>query len=225
MSDPGELQLFEAIRRGDESAFERIYHLYQERVRIIGWRTSHRADWVDEIVHESWCRAFQVRQTFDPSRPFLVWMAGIVHNVYREHCRKSPRTLGEAGRGEDPEKRVGTTGLRGPSGSDESPAGATDQSTPELVAEAAELLSALNECLARLPEADQRLVRLRFFEQQTLRHIAQVLAIPEATVRERRLPVVLKRLEACLTARGFRLDEIFSAQEGGDMQWTVEVPD
>ena len=49
MSKRWEEQLFEAIREGDELAFERIYDLYQTRVRLVAWKISHRGDWVDEI--------------------------------------------------------------------------------------------------------------------------------------------------------------------------------
>src|SRR5216684_7751704 len=93
MSTRWEDQLFEAIREGDAVAFERIFDLYQERVRLVTWKISHRADWVDDLVNEAWCRAFAQRTTFDCEHPFLVWMAGIVRNVYREECRKSPTIL------------------------------------------------------------------------------------------------------------------------------------
>lgn len=205
MPDTSDDVLFAAIRRGDEAAFERLYDRYAERVRIAGWKTSHRADWVEEIVHEAWCRAFRMRDTFDGRYPFMVWMAGIVQNVYREHCRQSPLTVA------DPTAEQGR-------------AAKVDPVSPEKVASAAEILAALNDCLSRLDAADQRLIRLRFFDSLPLRSVAQELKTPESTIREHRLPAALKRLQDCLAKKGIRISEVFSAQGADDLQYGDEVP-
>ena len=107
MDTPTDEQLFEAIRRGDNQAFESIYDRYQQRGRLAAWRISHRPDWVDEILNESWCRAFKARTSYNGSRPFLVWFGGILQNVYREQCRKSPTTIGHPADG--PAVRPGNT--------------------------------------------------------------------------------------------------------------------
>ena len=198
MNDQDEQKLLRAVGQGDEPAFEEIYRLYAEKVRLAAWRVSHRADWLDEIVNEAWYRAFQNRKSYNASKPFLYWMAGIVQNVYREHCRKSPLTL--SGRGPDP------TGTR------------LDEVTPEQLADEAETLSGLNDCVGRLSRADQALVRLRFFDNKTLRDVASELGVPESTVREKSIPAVLEALKRCLTAKGLRFSHIFPAQGGDEMQ-------
>lgn len=198
MADPDERELLIALRNGDDAAFARAYDLFQQRVRIAAWRISHRADWVDEMLSEAWSRAFRMRATYDPERPFLVWIAGIVHNVYREMCKRSPLTLGNLPEEDDAQRM--------------------DPSTPEQAAGDAELLDGLNDCLKRLPEDDVRVVRLRFFDGLTLRIVAQEVNVAESTLRESRIPAILDKLRRCLKQKGLEIDQFFSAQEGTEGQ-------
>ena len=198
MSTRWEDQLFEAIREGDAVAFERIFDLYQERVRLITWRISHRADWVEDLVNEAWCRAFAQRTRFDRQYSFLVWMAGIVRNVYREECRKSPLVLDGRSAHSTPETSEG--------------------SSPESLAQEAELLAALNSCVEKLPTQDQQIVRLRFFDGQTLRGVSEQLDIPESTLRDVRIPAAFRSLRKCLQSKGIRDSQFFAAQEGPEEQ-------
>lgn len=197
MTDHSEQHMLHAVSTGDERAFEQAYAAYAERARLVAWRVSHRADWVDDILNESWCRAFDQRTAFDPERPFLVWLTGIVRNVYREWCRKSPLTLGNVGadRSGDP-----------------------DRQDPEQIAHEAEVLAGLNDCLERLSAADARIIRLRYFEGRTLRAVAEETGIPESTLRDRRLPDLLSRLRRCLHEKKIDFSELFSAQAPDELQ-------
>lgn len=197
MALPSENELLKAVQAGDDSAFARLYELYQERVRLAAWRVSHRPDWLDEIVNESWCRAFAARTSYDPARPFLVWMAGIVQNVYREQCRKSPLTL-SSGNPKSVED--------------------LDEIDPESVASEAELLSTLNRCVSQLSDVDAAIVRLRFFEDKPLRVVAKEVSISESTLRTTTIPAIMDRLRKCMTSQGFEISRIFSAQDPAEMQ-------
>lgn len=198
MQDRQESELQVAVSRGDESAFEQIYGLFANRVRLAAWRVSHRPDWLDEIVNEAWYRAFQKRTTYDPQKPFLQWIAGIVQNVYREQCRKSPMIIGE--QGPDPNN------VR------------LDEVTPEQLADEAEILSGLNDCVGQLDQVERQIVKLRFFENKTLRELSQIVGIPEATLRERRLPALMGGLRRCLEKKGLKISHIFPAQGPDETQ-------
>jgi len=204
MSDRSEQALLAAIPTGAESAFEAAYQLYHERVRLIAWRISHRPDWVDDLFNEAWCRAYDSRRTFDPNRSFLVWMAGIVRNVYREECRRSPRTwdgVVERDRHEVP---------------------MAEELGPERLAEEAELLSGLNDCVSQLGEEDAAIVRLRFFDGLPLRVVGQKVEIPESTLRDVRIPAIYRTLRKCLEKKGIRISLLFPAQEAPEIQETSE---
>jgi RNA polymerase sigma factor (sigma-70 family) len=189
-------ELFEAVAAGDDRAFEVAYRRFQERARLMAWVLSRRADWIDDVLNEAWCRAFRLRRSYDPGTSFPIWLAGIIRNVYREHCRASPTTA-EA----DPD--VG---------------GGIDRQTPEQIAGRAELLAALEACIRRLDEIDAAIVRLRFFDGQSLRHVAQEVRVPEATLRDVRLPQIYRTLQRCLSEKGIQISEVFPAQERAESQ-------
>ncbi len=195
MDEQPDKRVLEAVSRGDERAFETLYRTYHQQARLMAWRISHRPDWVEEIVHDAWCRAFANRRSYQPNRAFLVWLAGIQRIVYLEMCRKSPTTLGDA-----------------------LPPDAGHNETPESIVAEAETLAVLNDCVSRLPELDAKIIRLRFFDNLTLRDIAKELAIPEATLREARLPAALQKIEHCLEKKGRRISTVFPAREAGEPQ-------
>lgn len=177
-----------AAAAGDEAAFERLYACFEQRIRLAAWRFCRRGDVADELADEAWCRAFQARKSYDPTRPFPAWVAGILHNVWREQARNWSATA-DRGRGNQ--------GL-----SDE----VDPAITPESALAEAELLEALNACVAGLTPEQRDIVRWRFFEGQSLRAVAQRLAMPESTLREHRLPEIVTSLQACLRTKGIRED-------------------
>lgn len=200
MPDRSEQELFQDIHRGDDTAFERVYDRYHHKARLMAWHISHRADWVDDLLNETWCRAFRLRKSYNPDRPFPHWLAGILQNVYREHCRKSPTTFDG-----DPDEATPV-------------APALHAETPEALAANAELLAELNDCVALLDDRDSQIIRLRFFEGLTLRAIATEVTIPEATIREVRIPAALAAIRRCLRKKGIRDSEVFPAQGTDERQ-------
>ena len=113
------------------------------------------------------------------------WMGTIVRNVARR--RWSRRTEAE---NFDPQLAEEMFA---------SPADPAD--TPE----AREEMQALTVCVAALPEALGRLVRMRYVAGRTTRGIAATLGMPEATVRLK-LTEAIARIERCMKAKGFTAD-------------------
>jgi len=198
MAESSDNELRRAVATGDERAFERLYTCYQERARVMAWRMSHRADWIDDLLNEAWCRAFDQRTTYKSEYPFLIWLAGIMRNVYREHCRRSM-----PGRAEGPLRSVGE-GL--------------DVETPETIVHEAELLTALNQCLEGLEPRDAKIIRLRFFAGKTLKVVAKEVSVPESTLREVRLPKLLAQIRRCMERKKMEIPKIFPALRPGSEQ-------
>lgn len=196
MVERSEADLFSAIHAGDQAAFERAYALYQQRVRLIAWRVSHRPDWVDDLFNEAWCRAFSQRRTYDPSAPFPVWIAGIIQNVYREFCRREQKATGVQGADSPAAQVLAGRGV----------------AEPERLAAEAEVLEGLNDCVNRLEPDDAKIIRLRFFQGLPLRGVAEEVGIPESTLREVRLPAAYQALRRCLGRKKIRFSEVFPAQ-------------
>lgn len=192
MNQPGDDKLLADLARGDPRVFETLYVRYNQRLRLVAWRICRRGDWIDDLTSETWRRAFERKDHFDPTRDFLVWLTGILRNVAREQARRR--------RGDEPAPEQ------------------LDAIEPERIAAEAELLAALNDCVAALPPADRELVRLRFFEGRTLREVAERMKMPEATLRESRLPEACERLRDCLRSKGLEDFSLFSAQDGTFLQ-------
>lgn len=200
MSEPTVRELCEALAKGDDRAFERLYDRYHQRVRLVAWRISHRADWVDDLLNEGWTRAFNQRAKFDPRYDFIVWVVAIVRNVYREYCRQGKLTL-QHNEGMD----VAADQL-------------SDEMSPEALAQEAEVLFCLNECVRQLSDEDGAIVRRRFFDGASLRLIAEELTIPEATLRASRVPAVLEQLRRCLGKKNIEIPAEFSARAVDESQ-------
>lgn len=205
MTDSDEAPLLLRVPTGDERAFEQLYALYETRLRLVAWRICKRPDVADDLANETWCRAFNSRTSYDPARSFINWLGGILQNVWREHARATVR--------------------ENPTGNEirhNSPMNESDEIAPETAIDQAEMLAGLNDCLERLGSAERDLIRWRFFDGQSLRHVAQRLGIAEATLREHRLPAAMAKIERCLKQKG--LDHFLAipgAQSGGGLQYRV----
>jgi len=198
MQPDEERLLLNRVPAGDESAFEALYRLYAERIRLAAWRISRRPDVAEDLANETWCRAYRARSNYDPARPFAAWVGGILQNVWREHARTSAA---------DPINRSA------PAEEADIDSHGAPPTHEQAIAEA-EVLVALNACVDSLETEQRDLIRYRFFENQSLRAVAQRLGISEATVREVRLPAAIQRLERCLRSKGVPVEilKISSAQ-------------
>src|SRR5262245_56977123 len=77
---PPERELVERAKRGDRHAFGRLLRLHQRRVFALGMRWLRNADDADDLVQETFVRAWQALQRFDESRPFAPWILTIAAN-------------------------------------------------------------------------------------------------------------------------------------------------
>lgn len=118
--------------------------------------------------------------------------------MYREYCRESPRTISHAGESVGADK--------------------VDLISPEAIAHEAEVLAALNDCVSGLDAESVKIVRMRYFQNLTLRQVAQEVRLPEATLREVVLPRITEQLRRCLREKNIEFSEIFSAQHRGEVQ-------
>src|SRR5205823_1145574 len=138
---PNEDELLRGVAAGDERAFEGAYVRYENRLRLVAWRICKRTDVVDDLVNETWCRAYNQRGSYDPGRSFLNWIGGILQNVWREHART---TIGER------ERAAGLRAANSP---------ITNGDGPETAIAEAEMLSGLNDCVDRLEPEERDIVR------------------------------------------------------------------
>jgi RNA polymerase sigma-70 factor (ECF subfamily) len=80
LAGPPERELVERAKRGDRNAFGRLLRLHQRRVFALGMRWLRNADDADDLVQETFVRAWQALHRFDESRPFAPWILTIAAN-------------------------------------------------------------------------------------------------------------------------------------------------
>ena len=167
---------------GDASACEALYGRHARRVTAYFLRSGFaRAD-ADDLVQETFLRAFRSLQTFDAGKgAFGAWLSAIARNVARRRWagRREPDSF-------DPEMAEAVL-----AGGD----------NPGSVAAGREELDALRACIEQLPDELAAIVRLRYVEARTTRGVAAAAGIPEATVRLR-LAEARERLARCLRSKG-----------------------
>ena len=171
---------------GRQQACRQLYARHAPRVMAYLLRSGFSAADAEDMVQETFSRAFRSLATFDRSRgAFTAWMGTVVRNVARR--RWSRRTEAESFDPQLAEEMFA------------SPVDPAD--TPE----AREEMQALTVCIAALPETLGRFVRMRYVAGRTTRGIAATLGIPESTVRLK-LKDAIARIERCMKDKGHTAD-------------------
>jgi RNA polymerase sigma factor (sigma-70 family) len=168
----------EVLRRfveGDRDAFEALFRQFQ--AEVFGWalRIVRDPTAAEDIVVESFWRAYRGRARFDWSRSFGAWMRRIATNAARDHLRST--------------SRVELTVLN------EDLAAAAAPSAP------ADRTFAL--AFRALPPKLQIVATLALIEEQSHAEIADVLGVPVGTVKSRLFRAV-RRLRKELEAMGMK---------------------
>jgi len=84
-----DLELVEGIRKADESAFNRLYERYFQRVYNFTYvRVRNHAD-TEEIVQETFTAVFRSIEAFRGQSSLLSWIYGIAKNTVNNHLRRA----------------------------------------------------------------------------------------------------------------------------------------
>lgn len=161
-----EALLVEEARRGNTAAFGELVHRYERRVmRVIGQFVTDTIQ-VEDLAQETFIRAFQRLDQFDPSRRFGPWLFRIGVNLTLDYLRRR--------------KRRGWWGLFTDSTGDRppDPACADPRETLDLSQE-------VQHVLEQLPENYRTVIVLRDLENFSTSEIAAILNRKEATIRWR----------------------------------------
>ena len=76
-------------QRGDSDAFDELYTQYAPAIHRLGWAMLKQTQAAEDVVQETFLRAYKARQRFDPSRAsFGTWLYQIALNYCRSHLRR-----------------------------------------------------------------------------------------------------------------------------------------
>lgn len=110
--DQQDLQIIEAIRSGDNSAWTRLIQRYQDRLFSVCVRMVHDRELATDLTQDAFIKIIQGLDSFDGRAKFSTWAIRITMNVCLSKLRSeklrrhasldAPAKGGDAGEGESP---------------------------------------------------------------------------------------------------------------------------
>ena len=185
-TDP-DVELVALAQGGDEHAFEALVVKYQRRIARHVARYVRRAVDVEDIVQDTFIRAYRGLASFRGQSTFYSWLYRIATNAALNAAQREPMPVATT---EDADERAFAF-----------EPGNSDAENPERSLMASQIADAVQRALARLkPELAEPLM-LYEVEGKTYPQIAEMLGVPIGTVRTRIFRArefIAKRLEPVL---------------------------
>ena len=172
---------------GDNSAWEALLRDHTRKIYNLCYRFTGRPTEAEDLTQEVFIKIFQTLKTFDAAQgAFATWLARVARNHLVDHYRRTKKD------------RVTTSLEDELGGIEETPSPTVE---PAAQVESRERRELLQQALDRLSPDLREAVVLRDLQDLDYDEIAQVLAVPEGTVKSRinrgRLDLarVVKRME------------------------------
>jgi RNA polymerase sigma-70 factor (ECF subfamily) len=91
--EPSDLALVNQARAGDETAFEELFNRHRRRVSLIASRFFRQREQIEEIVQESFTKAYFALSDFSNTQDnsFAAWLARISFNTCYDELRRLKR--------------------------------------------------------------------------------------------------------------------------------------
>ena len=162
-------------RDGDESAFPEIVRRYKDRlvstvIRLVGDR-----DKAEDVVQETFLRVHRNAHRYKTIARFSTWVYTIALNIAKNEIRNTRRrrttSLWEIG----PERDGEGAAFDIPD----------DSERPDEALERRNLRDILERCIERLPQKYKTILVLRDVEGLSYEEIAEILKLPQGTVKSR----------------------------------------
>jgi RNA polymerase sigma-70 factor (ECF subfamily) len=160
--------LVDRLRRGDVTAFDRVYSTYHPRVFSFLLRLSGRRDTAEDLAQETWIKLAKAAPGLSEDTTLAPFLFTIARNAFMSHRRWAMLDL----------SRILTFGLEALS------APATD-TTPEAHHERARAIALLETALQRLPLASREVLLLVGVEGMEQEEVAKVLGLSYDATRQR----------------------------------------
>lgn len=188
-----EQTLIQQWQDGDEAAFDELYTRYAPMIYRLGWSMLKQTQAAEDVVQETFLRAYKARQRFDPDRASVsTWLYQIALNYCRSHLRR---------------KKFLTL----PWFSDEGPELPDSRGGPEANALRGEYRQLLWEAVQNLSDPLREVVTLHYYLELPAVEIAAMLNCPEGTIYSR-LHNARRRLAESLAQKGFTTPELLETQ-------------
>lgn len=165
---PGPLDkdLVALSQKGDREAFGHLCERYYSMVSILAYQKIRNRTDAEDIVQESFVRAYRAIESLREGEKFPGWLYRITLKICLDHLRKVNRR----------DNMV-------PLDEDAHGAPAAEAGEPDL--EAREEHSKVAGAIAKLPDKYRLVITLRFIDKKSYREIADQLGEPDGTIANR----------------------------------------
>ena len=173
--------LIKAIAGGDAKALEKLFARNQTRVFRYLTRVVRNDAQAEELLNEVFLGVWQGAQRYEGRSEPSTWLLSIAHNKAVSALRKK----------------------REVSGYDEDMAASIedDADTPEVTSQKLDKAAQIRAAMQGLSVEHREVLDLVYYQEQTVSEAAEILGIPEATVKTRMF-YARKKLSEILKARG-----------------------
>jgi RNA polymerase sigma-70 factor, ECF subfamily len=166
-------ELVAACLQGKESAYALLVERYTPRLHRIASRICRHPEDAEDAVQETLLQAVRDLKKWKPTAPLEAWLVTITVRTAQRVDQRSNRVANRSDSLDAPHEDGNTREVR-----DRSAA-----SDPAAAAGAADTATRLAAAVAALPQKYREAVALRFQEGLSPKEIAELLGIPERTVR------------------------------------------
>lgn len=167
---PGDEKVVERCLQGDDAAWELVVNQYAKRIYNLTYRYTSRRDEAEDLTQEIFIRVYQNLKSFrSESGSFQNWIMRVGRNLIIDHYRRTRRFQQAAGSEEMEAMNLKDEKI----------------SSPHRVAEQSEAARFLSDGLQALSPELKEAIILRDLEGMAYLEIADLLGIPEGTVKSR----------------------------------------
>jgi len=168
-----DLKIIESCLLGNTQIFSRLIDNYKNMVYNLAYRMSNNPHEAEDISQEAFMRAYQSLTHFNPSYKFSTWLYQITLNIIRDKYKK---------------KEIDYVSLDTPVETDDSefyhqPADLTN--SPEQIISQKENLQVIQQAIYSLPLRYREVIVLRHLQDLSYIEIANILKLPQGTVKVR----------------------------------------
>lgn len=181
MDEPlSDTELIARLAKGDQRAMPQLFARHRTRVHRFALRRVRSQAMAEELVNETFLAVWQQAARFAGASSVTTWMLAIARN-----------------------KSVSALRIRREEALDEDAAAAIPDGadSAETMSAKGGKASALRVCVDRLPDEQRVVMDLVYYHEQSVQEVAEVLGIPENTVKTRMI-YARKKLSEMLTAAG-----------------------
>ena len=162
--EPSDAELIVRVAGQDQTAIEVLFGRYQVRMYRFILRKVRSEAVAEEITNEVFMEVWRNAARFEGRSSLSSWMFGIAHNRAVSSLRKRR----EAELDDDYASKI-----------------ADDDDDPEVVSQKADKGALLRACMDRLSDDHKTIIDLVYYHEKSIAEVADVVGIPQNTVKTR----------------------------------------